>query len=55
MGATGNMIMNSNASMRSQQGAVSFKNTLEEIEADILQLAQEVAYCKKEVAIVPSE
>ena len=34
---------------------VNFKSTLDEIEADILQLAQEVAFCKKEVNILHSE
>lgn len=38
----------------SQQN-VNFKATLDEIEADILQLAQEVAFCKKEVGILHSE
>ena len=34
---------------------VNFKSTLDEIEADILSLAQEVAFCKKEVNILHSE
>lgn len=34
---------------------VNFQTTLEEIEADILNLAQEVAFCKKEVHILHSE
>lgn len=34
---------------------VNFKTTLDEIEADILSLAQEVAFCKKEVNILHSE
>jgi len=38
MGQTGNLMMQSGATIRTnaQGGAVSFKNTLEEIEADIM-------------------
>ena len=45
----------SNPSISVQHKPFSFTAVLDEIEADILHLAQEVAFCKKEVGILHTE
>jgi hypothetical protein len=54
MGAAGATMMQSSHSIVSKLPC-SFKSTLDQIEEDILQLAQEVAFCKKEVNVLHSE
>ena len=55
MGLAGASMIGSNASIQKTQSQVSFKATLDSIEDDILQLAAEVAFCKKEVGILHTE
>ena len=47
-------MLTTNASVRSQQ-PFSFKASIDQLEDDIIALAQEVAYCKKEVQILKQE
>ena len=47
-------MLNTNASVRSQQ-PFSFKASIDQLEEEILNLAQEVAYNKKEVQILKQE
>lgn len=51
----GDLLSNHKTLISPSDRNVNFKTTLDEIEADVLQLAQEVAFCKKEVNILHSE